>query len=93
METFIVKATMAQALSAAEYALLSARFYTRPESHTDDRRCGEYTTGLEDWGMWSCFYFLPAEGETLRGRVVVESWNSFGATTNQPWHITWRRRF
>ena len=47
------------------YALESTRFYPQPES---------YITGLHAWGMWSCFYFLPVEGETIRGRVIVESW-------------------
>ena len=87
MESFIVEANIDQAMSAAEYALTSSRFYVRPEGSTADRRCGEYTTGLNEWGMWSCFYFLPGKDpKTLRGRVIVESWNSFGATTGQSWH-------
>jgi len=87
MESFIAQATIDEAMSAAEYALTSSRFYVRPAGSTADRRCGEYTTGLDEWGMWGCFYFLPGKDpKTLRGRVIVESWNSFGATTGQSWH-------
>jgi hypothetical protein len=87
METFVVKATTGDALKAAEYALVSANFEARPESWTDERRCGEYTTGWYDWAMGGCFYFQPAADGTIRGRVIVESWNSFGVTTRQPWHL------
>jgi hypothetical protein len=87
METFNVEAKIDEAMSAAEYALISSRFYVHPASFTADRRCGEYTTGLHEWGMWSCFYFLPGKDRgTLQGRVIVESWNSFGFTTGQSWH-------
>jgi hypothetical protein len=87
MESFTVEAKIDEAISAAEYALTSSRFYVRSEGSTADRRCGEYTTGLYEWAMWSCFYFLPGkDAKTLRGRVIVESWNSFGFTTSQSWH-------
>jgi hypothetical protein len=87
METFTVKATVSDALKAAEYALASSDFEARPVSWTNEKRCGEYTTGWYDWAMWGCFYFQPAADGMLRGRVIVESWNSFGVTTRQPWYL------
>jgi len=87
METFTVKATVSDALKAAEYALTSTGFEVRPTSWTTERRCGEYTTGLHEWAMWGCLYFQPAAEGLIRGRVIVESWNSFGVTTGQPWHL------
>jgi hypothetical protein len=87
METFTVKATVSDALTAAEYALISTDFEARPASWTHEKRCGEYTTGMYDWAMWGCFYFQPAADGMIQGRVIVESWNSFGVTTRQPWHL------
>jgi hypothetical protein len=87
MESFLVDAKLDDAMNAAEYALTSSRFYVRPAASTTDRRCGEYTIGHSEWGMWSCFYFLRGKDEnSLQGRVIVESWNSLGATTGQSWH-------
>lgn len=86
METFVVKATMSDAMRAAEQALASVRFEERPDSRTDDRRCGHYTTGWYDWAVWGCFYFARGNADgTLQGRVVTESWRSFGLSTRQPW--------
>ena len=87
VETFIAGNDLAKAMDAAEYALDSVLFESRPESWTPERRCGEYTTGMYDWAMWGCFYFLPDSDGILKGRVVVESWNSFGVTTNKPWSV------
>lgn len=93
LETFIVQATLADAQKAAEYALVSNDFEVRPASWTAERRCGEYTTGWYDWAMWGCFYFKPQADGTLRARVIVESWNSFGVTTRQPWHLNLANAF
>lgn len=87
LETFTVKATLSDAHKAAEYALASNNFKARPASWNDEKRCGEYTTGWYDWAMWGCIYFQPTKDGMLRGRVIVESWNSFGVTTRQPWHL------
>jgi hypothetical protein len=87
VQTFTVKATLNDAMKAAEYALTSTDFDPRQDSWTKERRCGEYTTGWYDWAMWGCFYFQPTTDGMIRSRVIVESWNSFGVKTRQPWHL------
>jgi hypothetical protein len=87
LETFTVTATLNEAQKAAEYALASNNFEARPASWTTEKRCGEYTTGWYDWAMGGGFYFQPTQDGMLRSRVIVESWNSFGVTTRQPWHL------
>jgi hypothetical protein len=87
METFTIKATLDEARKAAEYALASNSFDERPASRTDDRQCGKHTISLNEWAMWGCFYFQPIQDGMLRGRVIVESWNSLGATTDQLWQL------
>lgn len=93
VETVIVKASLSDAQKAAEYALASNRFEARPQTWTNEKRCGEYTTGWYDWAMWGCFYFQPTNDGMLRGRVIVESWNSFGLTTRQPWQLNLANAF
>jgi hypothetical protein len=87
METVVVKTTLTDAQKAAEYALSSNRFDARPETWTNDRRCGKYTTGWNDWAIWGCFYFQPTNDDQIRSRIIVESWNNFGVRTAQPWHL------
>jgi hypothetical protein len=87
METVVVRTTLTDAQKAAEYALLSNRFDARPDTWTGDKRCGEYTTGWNEWAMWGCFYFQPTNDGQIRSRIVVESWNNFGVRTGQPWHL------
>ena len=86
METFVVKATMSEAMKAAEQALAYTRFEERPGSWTNERRCGQRITGWYDWAVWGCFYFARGSADgTLNGRVITESWRSFGLTTRLPW--------
>ena len=87
METVVVRTTLTDAQKAAEYALLSTQFDPRPETWTNDRRCGKYTTGWNEWAMWGCFYFQPTNDDQIRSRIIVESWNNFGARTGQSWHL------
>src|SRR2546427_6815167 len=87
VETFKAKVTLKDALPLADDALAATGFEPRPESSNAGRRCGEYGTTLTEWRMWACFYFVEDQDLDLRGRVIVQSWKSFGATTNQPWHL------
>lgn len=86
MQTFVVKATMNDAMKAAEQALAYNRFEERRDSWTDERRCGQRVTGGYDWAVWGCFYFMRGNADgTLKGRVITESWRSFGVTSRRPW--------
>jgi hypothetical protein len=86
VETFVVRATMSDAMRAAELALGAVKFEERRDSSNNERRCGHRATGWYDWAAWGCFYFAPgsSDGE-LKGRVIVETWRSFGLSTRQPW--------
>jgi len=87
MQSFVVKATLPDATRAAEQALDAMRFEERPESSTNERRCGQRFTGWYEWAVWGCFYFAPgSESGTVRGRVITENWRSFGLNTRQEWH-------
>jgi len=88
METFIVEATIPQIYQAAEEALISVDFTERRESWNNSRRCGEYTLSWYEWPFWACFYFKQMNSESVKIRVIVESWKNLGATTNQNWHLS-----
>ena len=87
METVVVKGTIADALKAAEEAFVSVGFEERPASWTAERRCAEYTLSWHEWPFWGCMYFEPGPEGSLRCRIIVESWTSFGVKTSQPWHL------
>jgi len=88
MRTFVVKATMSDAMRAADEALAAINFKERPDGSTNERRCGHRVTGWYDWAVWGCFYFVPgSESETIKGRVVTELWRTFGLSTRQEWDL------
>lgn len=96
MQTFVVKATMSDAMRAADEALDAINF-KEPEGSTNERRCGHRVTGWYDWAVWGCFYFAPgSESGTIKGRVITENWRSFGQTSRQEWNLfltsTFQRR-
>ena len=97
MQTFVVKATMSDAMRAADEALAAINFKERPDGSTNERRCGHRVTGWYDWAVWGCFYFAPgSESGTIKGRVVTENWRSFGQSSRQEWDLfltsTFQRR-
>ncbi len=87
IETFLVKGTVGEGLTAAEQALDSVGFRESPKARTQDRRCGEYPLRMHEWPFWACIYLQPREDGALAVRVIVESWVSFGVQTSNPWHI------
>lgn len=87
MESLIVQGTIDDALKAAEEAFASVGFDARPESWTTERRCAEYMTSLHEWPFWGYIYFEAKPDNSLRCRIIVKSWTSFGFTTSQPWHL------
>ena len=88
MQTFVVKATMSDAMRAADEALAAINFTDLPDGSTNERRCGHRVTGGYDWAVWGCFYFAPGSGSgTIKGRVITENWRSFGETTRQQWDL------
>lgn len=84
METLLLKASTAEVLRAAEQALLSVDFESRPHSWTADRRCGEYTLGWHEWPFWACIYVRQRDSGDVHARIIVESWASSG---RPPWHL------
>ena len=97
MQTFVVKATMSDAMRAADEALAAINFKERPDGSTNERRCGHHITGWYDWAVWGCFYFAPgSESGSIKGRVVTENWRSFGQSSRQEWDLfltsTFQRR-
>ena len=88
MQTFVVKATMSDAMRAADEALAAIDFKEPPDGSTNERRCGHRVTGWYDWAVWGCFYFAPgSESGTIKGRVVTENWRSFGQSSRQEWDL------
>jgi len=86
--TFVVKATISDAMRAADEALAAIRFEPPPDGSTNERRCGHRVTGGYDWAVWGCFYFAPgSESGTIKGLVITENWRSFGETTRQEWDL------
>ena len=97
MQTFVVKATMSDAMRAADEALAAIDFKEPPDGSTNERRRGHRITGWYDWAVWGCFYFAPgSESGTIKSRVVTENWRSFGQTSRQEWNLfltsTFQRR-
>ena len=79
METLTVRASPAEALTAADEVLGTAGFVLEAPAATAERRCGSRQNTFGEGTTWACFYVRPQPPEQSTVRVVTATWRPLGA--------------
>jgi hypothetical protein len=79
MEALTVRASPAEALTAADEALGTAGFVLEAPAATAERRCGSHQNTFGEGTTWACFYVRPQPPEQTTVRVVTVTWRPLEA--------------
>ena len=79
VETLTVRASPAEAMTAADEALGATDFVLEAPAATAERRCGSHQNTFGEGTTWACFYVRGQPPEQTIVRVVTATWRPLGA--------------